>query len=325
MAKKKETEPRDGKAPTRKRRKKVEAASRGLPAAEAAAASLPEDLAVLARLVREDEGSLVGGYRDPLGGNWQLVVVLPIERVGPTPFQRDLSEAHVKRLADRIEGVGRFLDPIIVVRRPEGAYWTPNGHHRLAALRRIGARAVTALLIPEEAMMYRILALNTEKAHNLREKSLEVIRMARDLAAAEAGTEAEHAGLFEDPLLLTLGAAYEKKTRFAGSVYQSVLSRVEAFLETPLDRALVVREGRADRLIALDAAVQEAVKALEARGMESPYLKNFVVARINPIRFSKGAADWEETIDKMLAAARKFDPSKVKADQIARSGGPPAE
>ena len=68
------------------------------------------------------------------------------------------------------------------MRGEEGVYRTPNGHHRLAALRSLGAKSVTALVLPEPEIAYKILALNTEKAHNLREKSLEVIRMARDLA-----------------------------------------------------------------------------------------------------------------------------------------------
>ena len=80
-----------------------------------------------------------------------------------------------------IETLQRFLDPIIVVRHDD-RYWTPNGNHRLQAMRRLGAKAIVALLIPDAQIAYQILALNTEKAHNLREKSLETIRMARALA-----------------------------------------------------------------------------------------------------------------------------------------------
>ena len=63
---------------------------------------------------------------------------------------------------------------------------------------------------------------------------------------------------------------------------------------------------------------------MKSRGLESPYLKAFVVARLDLLRFQrKPTADFDETIDKMIASARRFDASKVKADQIARSGGPP--
>ena len=50
------------------------------------------------------------------------------------------------------------------------------------------------------------------------------------------------------------------------------------------------------------------MKGLKERGFESPYLRAFVVARINPLRFQRGAkADVDETIETMLASARRFD------------------
>src|SRR5262245_50242124 len=145
---------------TRRKRKRAEPASHGLPAHQARAESAPAAVKKLGEQVEEDGGAVVGSYRDPLGGAWQLVVMLPIDRVQPTPFQRDVSDAHLKRLSQRIEELGRFLDPIITVRRADGSYWTPNGNHRLHAMRQLGAQAITALLVPEETIAYQILALN---------------------------------------------------------------------------------------------------------------------------------------------------------------------
>src|SRR5262249_43928753 len=150
-------------------------------------------------------------YRDPVGGNWQLLAVLPVDRIEPTPFQRDISDTHVARLADVINRLDRFLDPVIAVPGGDDRFWTPNGHHRLAALRRLGAKCVVALLLPDAEVAYRILALNTEKAHNLREKSLEVIRMARALAIDATRPESGFALEFEEPAFLTLGICYEKR------------------------------------------------------------------------------------------------------------------
>jgi ParB family chromosome partitioning protein len=280
----------------------------------------------LEEAVERDGGTAVGAWRDPLGGKWQVLAVVPIERLEPTPFQRDVSPAHVARLAACIDKLDRFLDPVIAVRREAGTYWTPNGNHRLHAMRALGARAITVLVVPEAEMAYEILALNTEKAHNLRERSLEVIRMARDLAAGEAGPERDYAGLFEEPSLLTLGLGYEERPRLAGSIYHPVLKRVEAFLGAKLPKALEQRAERAAALLALDDAVSEAVAALKQRGFESPYLKSFVVARIDPLRFQRGQrADCDETLAGMRAAAERFDAGKVKPDQLARSGGAPEE
>src|SRR5205085_12416032 len=114
--------------------------------------------------------------------------------------------------------------------------------------------------------------------------------------------------------------------RFSGGVYHPVLKRCDKLLAAKLPKALATRRERAEKLLALNEAVNEAVKALKGRGMESPYLKAFVVARINPLRFQrKPTADFDETIDKMLGSARRFDAGRVKPDQVARSGGPPEE
>jgi ParB family chromosome partitioning protein len=308
------------------RRKKVEERSRGLGPAEVAAGSPPGEIARLREQIGQDGGAVVAAFRDPFGSHWQVLAALPIDRVAPTPFQRDLSDAHVKRLTNVIDGVGRFLDPIIAVRARDGSYWTPNGYHRLSAMRRLGARSIVALVLPEPEIAYKILALNTEKAHNLRERSLEVLRMARDLAGQAPLPEKDYALDFEEPAFLTLGVCYERNGRFPGGAYHPVLRRVDEFFEEKLPKALEKRERRAARVAELEEAVTAAIKGLQARGFQSPYLRAFVVARINPLRFQKGAkASFEPTLEKMLASARKFKPESVKADQLARAGGPPEE
>ncbi|MGH9142955.1 MAG: ParB N-terminal domain-containing protein, partial [Vicinamibacterales bacterium] len=169
------------------RRKKVAPASVGLTVAETRQTGGPE-IDRLAEQIEADGGAVVGRYRDPVGGTPLLIAALPVERVEPTPYQRDASDAHVKKLMAVIENIGRFLDPIVAVREGDG-YFTPNGNHRLQALKKLGARTVMALVVPDPSVAFKILALNTEKAHNLREKSLETIRMARALAQRSDNTE----------------------------------------------------------------------------------------------------------------------------------------
>ncbi len=312
----------------RRSRKRAEAAprSRGLTADALGAGSPPAPVARLAAAVEEDGGSVLATYRDPLGGSWQLLAGLPVDRVEPTPYQRDLSEAHVAKLCGAIDKLGRYLDPIVAVRTEEGRYWTPNGHHRLAALRTLGARSVVAIVVPEMEVAHRILLLNTEKAHNLRERALEVIRLAENLAELDPRPEREFESECEEPALLTLGLCYQENGRFAGGAYHPVLKRVEKFLAAPLPKALETRRERAAKVLELDEAVTAAVKELKSKGFDSPYLRAFVVARINPLRFKRGAkADFDETIDKMLAGARRFDPGRIRADQVARAGGAPEE
>jgi ParB family chromosome partitioning protein len=327
MAPEKKSATTGGKRQMKRKKTGAAPASRGLTAAQVAAASPPAKVEALRTAIEEDGGSYLGAFRDPVGGNWHVLAALPIAKVTPTPFQRDLSETHVERLAGVIDKLDRFVDPIVAVRGAEGGWWTPNGHHRLAALRGLGGRSIVALVLPDPEVTFKILALNTEKAHNIREKALEVIRMARALAAAHADRpESEFALEFEEPALLTLGCCYERNGRFAGGAYSPVLKRVDRFLAAKLPNALVERATRAEKLLVLDDAVAEAVKALKARGFESPYLKAFVVARVNPLRFQRGGTpEFDATIDKMTAAARRFDAAKVKADQLAAASGAPAE
>jgi ParB family chromosome partitioning protein len=119
-----------GKKARAPRRKKTVAASAGLSVAEVAKAPAPAG--ALGEHITADGGVVLGAYADPIGGYPVVLAALPLERVQPTPFQRDRSEAHLKKLAKAMERVERYLDPIIAVRR-DGAYWTPNGNHRLGA------------------------------------------------------------------------------------------------------------------------------------------------------------------------------------------------
>lgn len=329
MAEKKPKKPRA--AGTGRRRRKPAGAATGLAATELQAAAPPGEVAALHRAIEDDGGKALAVYREPYGGRWVVMAALPIEKVEPTPYQRNLSDTHVRKLETVIGKLGRFLDPIIAVRAHEGQparYWTPNGHHRLSAMRTLGARSITAIVVPEAAAAYQILALNTEKAHNLREKSLEVIRMYQELARLDGATEETYALEFEEPAFITLGLCYEERPRFSGGAYSPVLKRVDQFLKGHLRAALATRKERAKAVLALDDLVVKKVEALKAKGLTSPYLKSFVVARINPVRFRPKEAEplsFDEALDRMTTAAEKLNPEKIKVDDLARSGGAPDE
>jgi ParB family chromosome partitioning protein len=312
------------KKPAR-RRKRVNAKSVGLTPLETAHVNDPALRSLVTRIAADD-GSVIGAYREPFGGTPALFAALPIDRVEPTPYQRDPSQPHVKRLMGVIETLGRFLDPIIAVPHEDG-YLTPNGNHRLQALRKLGARTVVALVVPDADVAFKILALNTEKAHNLKEKSLETIRMLRALADEQGDrTEREFAFEFEQPAFLTLGIAYEQRARLSGGAYQSVLRRIDDFLDDKLVRALKERTRRGQLVLALDDQVGTIVDKLKKRGFTSPYLRPFVIARINPIRFSTSSEfDFDDVIERMQKNAAKFNVEKIRQEDVVRAGGGPAE
>jgi ParB family chromosome partitioning protein len=301
------------------------AVQRGLSATEVALPLEHAEIAAVVELVRNAGGAALGAYREPLGGRPLLLASLPFGAVQPTPFQRDLSPTHAKRLAGAIEATAAFLDPLIVVRGEDGRFWTPNGRHRLAAAKMLGLKQITVLISPDETLSYRILALNTEKAHNLKDKSLEVVRMARNLARREpTRTEASLAAEFEAAELLTLGLVYEGNLRFGGGAYSPVLKKVDRLTTRALPLALRERAGYASRLQEIDNEVKRVVTELQARGMKSPYLRSYVVARINPVRFhkmkagdKKPAMPIAQALLRMLTSAKKFDLAKVNMSDLA--------
>jgi ParB family chromosome partitioning protein len=272
--------------------------------------------------VTADGGQVLAAYREPVGGHWHLFCLLPIEKVAPTPYQRDLSPTHVKRLHEAVKKIGRFVDPIVVVSPEPGVYWTPNGHHRLKVLQKLKAETCPALLILEPEVAYQILALNTEKAHNLKEKSLEVIRMYRGLAESEPRSgEEDYAFQFEAPHLVTLGLLYEQNKRFAGGAFAPILRRVDGFLSGTFTRTLPQREARAEKVRAADAALADVVGQLKKRGIRHPFVKNYVLARTTPLsRARKTLPSFDQTLDKLIANIEEFDVSKVRYDDVQRAG-----
>jgi ParB family chromosome partitioning protein len=283
------------------------------------------ELSALAAAVRAAGGAVIGAYHEPFAGRPLLLASLPRDAVEPTPFQRDLSPTHVKRLAQKIEETGSFLDPIIAVPGAAGRFWTPNGRHRLAAAKVLGQRQITALISPDAGLAFRILALNTEKAHNLRDRSLEVIRMAHALAKRDPkASERDYAAQLEAPELITLGLVYEREGRFAGGAYAPCLRKVDRFAAKPLGKSLAERAGWAARLLEIDARVKEIVAALQQRGFRSPYLRTYVVARINPVRFhklkkgeTKPPMELPAALTRMAASARRFDVASVRERDLA--------
>ena len=309
------------RAPAKRRPRKQKAGSRGFDPADCRLDALPPELA---QRIESEGGMVVGQYCDPLGKNPLVIAILPIDKVEPTPFQRDLSQVHHRRLADVIDRTGYFLDPVIAVVAPEKGFWTPNGMHRLDAMRRLGAKAITALIVPKRELAWQILALNTEKAHNLKDKSLEVIRIFRNLMEESPGkTEKDFSYYLEEPSFVTMGLCYEKSPRFSGAVYNSFVRRLTEFSDESLSKALKQHEKIAGMILALDEKVAEVVKKLKAKGFVSPYLKTFVVARSNPLRFMKEPPELEDLIKTITGKVERFNVDKTKQSDIVASGGAP--
>ena len=322
------------RSPAKSGRKRLTPAAqkRGLDAAQVVLAMDAPEVAPLVAQVMTAGGAPIGAYREPLSGKPLLLAVLPLAAVEPTPFQRDLSPTHAKRLAQKIEESGSFLDPLIVVRGADGRLWTPNGRHRLAAGKVLGLKQITALVSPDEQLAFRILALNTEKAHNLKDRSLEVIRMARALAArSKTARESDHADDSRRRRCSPSGCATStrpvRRRRLSSVPAQGRPLQRQAAGDEPARTRRLRREGAGDR-----RRGEAGRRRAQQRGFRSPYLRTLVVARINPVRFHRAKRGdttppmtLPAALTRMLAGAKKFDVQSVKFGDLAMVAAVAAE
>jgi ParB family chromosome partitioning protein len=311
------------RAPAKRTPKKAAAGSRGIEPQDTRLDATSGDVAETVRRIEQEGGVVIGAYREPLGGNPVLFASLPIAKIEPTPFQRDLSEAHHKKLAGVLDKTGLFLDPLIAITAPKEGFWTPNGRHRLAAMQRLGAKTIMALVVPKREIAWQILALNTEKAHNLKERALEVIRIYKGLIDEDdSRAESGFSFYLEEAALVSLGICYEKKGNFAGSAYAPILRKLQTFSAEPIRKAIKEHEEIAEKVFELDEIVAGVVAKLKAKGLMSPYLKTFVVARINPLRWIQGdLPPLDEVLKTMRERAAKFNTEKIKQEDLAATGG----
>ena len=290
----------------------------------------PQPAQELASQVERDGGRVLAIYQEPVGDHWQIFCLLPRARCEASPYQRDLSPTHVKRLSETVKRLDRFVDPIVAVSPRPGVYWTPNGNHRRAVLDKLKAELVPAILVVEKEMLFEVLPLNVEKAHNLKEKSFEVIRMYRALVRDEPETTEEAwAAQFESAHFITLGLLYEENKRFAGGAFAPILRRVDKFLKLMLPKGLAERQERADLVRAADEALGDVVQKIKKRGINHPYVKNYVLARTTPLtRARKTLPPFDQTFRKLRENLKAFDVSQVRYADIQRSaimGAPSAE
>ena len=275
----------------------------------------------LAAQIERDGGRILALYQEPVGEHWQIFCLLPRAKCEASPYQRDLSPTHVKRLTESIKRLDRFVDPIVIISPRPGVYWTPNGNHRRAVLDKLKADFVPAIVVVEPEVVFEVLPLNVEKAHNLKEKALEVIRMYRALAEEEGETtEEKWTFQFESAHFITLGLLYEENKRFAGGAFAPILRRVDKFLKQSLAKGLPARVERADLVRAADAALGVVVAKIKKRGISHPYVKNYVLARTTPLtRARKTLPSFEQTFKKLRESLEEFDVAKVRYDEIQRS------
>jgi ParB family chromosome partitioning protein len=95
------------------------------------------------------------------------------------------------------------------------------------------------------------------------------------------------------------------------------LSRVDNFLAQPLKEAIGEREERAEQVERADELVTQLVVQGKKRGLVHPYLKNFIIARSNPLtRARKTIPTCHTALNSLIKALSEFDLDKIHFGQI---------
>src|SRR5881392_1597855 len=166
--------------------------------------------------------------------------------------QRKARPAHLKALTTSIERLG-FLTVLIAVER-DGKYVIIDGQHRFQAGVELGMKEFPVVVVPEKVAR-RMMSLNIEQSLNIRERSSIALAISREMLEESPGL-AEDDGEVEDTIeiahLVTLGLAYERNGRLAGSAFEPILKKCDGFLDQPLQDAYELRQGRAEKVV--DAA-----------------------------------------------------------------------
>jgi ParB family chromosome partitioning protein len=145
--------------------------------------------------------------------------------------------------------------------------------------------------------------------------------MYRALAEQQpSSTEDDWALQFESPHFITLGLLYEQNKRFAGGAFAPILRRVDKFLKGSLRKELPERTERAELVRATDETLAQVVAKVKKRGINHPYVKNYLLARTTPLtRARKTLPSFEQTFKKLRDNLGDFDVTKVRYDEIQRS------
>ena len=94
---------------------------------------------------------------------------------------------------------------------------------------------------------------------------------------------------------------------------------MESFLNSSVKDAVVERDRRGDKLIALDDVVTPIVEELREKGFTSPGLRQVVLSRVAPLppKGKKLDATFDEAFDKAIAKAKAFDLASINLHDVA--------
>lgn len=246
-------------------------------------------------------------FPDPHKGQNLAVQTVGEDELEVVAHQRKARPAHVKNIVASIERIG-FVVPLIVVEQ-DGRYVIIDGQHRFQAGKTLGVKEFPVVVVPQE-LARRMMNLNVEKDLNIREKSSVSLSIYRDLLEDTpdlAEDEAEVVDSIQQAHYVTLGLAYQKAARLAGSSFEPVLKRCDTFMATPLRDAYDTREQRAARILEANDLIKSITEKIKEMGAYHQFITAQILSFANPLSRKRGSAEFDETFEKLIEKLRKAE------------------
>ena len=256
--------------------------------------------------------------KDPLK---RQPITITVARTGDLEVighQRKPRPAHLKALTASIERMG-FITPLVAIER-DGKYVIIDGQHRFAAGAELGIKEFPVVVVPDK-LARRMMSLNIEQSLNIRERSaiaLAIYREMLDESPKRSEDHGEVADAIETAHFLTLGLAYERDGRLAGSAFEAILKKCDGFLDKPLQEAYEIREQRAEKVLEAAKGVKAVEDALKAKGAWHSMARYQIISNANPTKRAHKPSDFEKTFDKFIAALEQLaeSPEKVLREKV---------
>jgi hypothetical protein len=257
-------------------------------------------------------------FKDPHKRQTIALKTVPADQLEVIGHQRKTRPAHVEHLASSIERIG-FIVPVVAV-ETEGdgktRFVVIDGQHRLQAAQEVGLRKVPVLVVPEK-LASRMMNLNVEKDLNIREKatvSLGIYRTFQNSQPDLKENDPEIEESIEQAYYVTLGLAYEKGSRLAGSAFEPLLKKCDFFLQRAIESAYGVREQRAGTVLEANSLVKDVTARAKDMGVWHQYFQNQLISHIDPFKRKRGRQKFDELFDKAIAKLNKLaeEPDRIR-------------
>ena len=261
-------------------------------------------------------------FKDPHRRQTLVLKTLPADRLEVVEHQRKARPAHVEHLVSSIERIG-FIVPLVAVEtKGDGKqrYLVIDGQHRLQAAREVGLRNLPVLVVPPR-LASRMMNLNVEKDLNIREKAVVSLGIYRTFLESQPDlkeNDPEVEDSIERAYYVTLGLAYEKGSRLAGSAFEPLLKKCDFFLRRTIENAYPAREERAGRVIEANTLVKDVIAKAKEMGAFHQYFQYQLISHIDPFKRKRGRQNFDELFDKAIAKLNKLND---EPDRIRKLGG----